>query len=82
MVDERGAQARTHGAGVTGKLECSYYGRLQRRGNGAAARADRRAAAVEPPYATKDASRIGWFKPDGAQRHDGQGHHAGRTGTA
>ena len=27
MVDERGAQARTHGAGVTGAIECRYYGR-------------------------------------------------------
>ena len=27
MLDERGAQARTHGAGVTGAIECRYYGR-------------------------------------------------------
>ena len=27
MVDERGAQARTYGAGVTGAIECRYYGR-------------------------------------------------------
>ena len=39
----RGAQAQLHGAGMTGEIECRYYGaRLQRRRNGAAARADRR----------------------------------------
>ena len=27
VVDERGAQARTHGAGMTGAVECRYYGR-------------------------------------------------------
>ena len=27
MVDERGAQAQLHGAGMTGEIECRYYGR-------------------------------------------------------
>ena len=27
MVDERGAQAQLHGAGMTGRVECRYYGR-------------------------------------------------------
>ena len=27
VVDERGAQARVHGPGVSGTVECRYYGR-------------------------------------------------------
>ena len=51
------------------------------RGNGAAARADRRAAAVEPPYAVEGvlpAHRLvqARRRPQG---HDGQGHHAGHA---
>ena len=49
MVDERGAQARTHGARVTGAIECRYYSRDFTAGEMALLRADRRAAAVEPP---------------------------------
>ena len=40
--------------------------RLQRRGNGAAARADRRPSAAEPPRLSKEfCRRIRWLKPDG-----------------
>ena len=57
MVDERGAQARTHGAGVTGAIECRYYGRDFTAGEMALLRrADRRAAAVEPPSCCRRSS--------------------------
>ena len=66
MVDERGAQARTHGAGVTGAIECRYYGRDFTAGEMALLRA---LIAGPPPLnrhmLSKEFCRIGWFKPDG-----------------
>ena len=67
MVDERGAQARTHGAGVTGAIECRYYGRDFTAGEMALLRA---LIAGPPPLNRHMLSkefcwRIGWFKPDG-----------------
>ena len=54
MVDERGAQARTHGAGVTGAIECRYYGRDFSAGEMALLRAlIAGPPAVEPPYAVE-----------------------------
>ena len=67
MVDERGAQARTHGAGVTGRVECRYYGRDFSAGEMALLRAR---IAGPPPLNRHTLSkefcrRIGWLKPDG-----------------
>ena len=67
MVDERGAQARTHGAGVTGAIECRYYGRDFTAGEMALLRA---LIACPPPLnrhmlSKEFCRRIGWFKPDG-----------------
>ena len=67
MVDERGAQARTHGAGVTGAIECRYYGRDFTAGEMALLRA---LTAGPPPLnrhmlSKEFCRRIGWFKPDG-----------------
>ena len=67
MVDERGAQARTHGAGVTGAIECRYYGRDFSAGEMALLRA---LIAGPPPLNRHTLSkefcrRIGWLKPDG-----------------
>ena len=67
MVDERGAQARTHGAGVTGAIECRYYGRDFTAGEMALLRA---LIAGPPPLnrhmlSKEFCRRIGWFKPDG-----------------
>ena len=67
MVDERGAQARTHGAGVTGAIECRYYGRDFSAGEMALLRA---LIAGPPPLnrhmlSKEFCRRIGWFKPDG-----------------
>ena len=68
MVDERGAQARTHGAGVTGAIECRYYGRDFTAGEMALLRA---LIAGPPPLnrhmlSKEFCRRIGWFKPDGS----------------
>ena len=67
MVDERGAQARTHGAGVIGAIECRYYGRDFTAGEMALLRA---LIAGPPPLnrhmlSKEFCRRIGWFKPDG-----------------
>ena len=67
MVDERGAQARLHGAGMTGRVECRYYGRDFTAGEMALLRA---LIAVDPQPTRAELSRefcrlIGWFKPDG-----------------
>ena len=67
MVDERGAQARTHGGGVTGAIECCYYGRDFTAGEMALLRA---LIAGPPPLnrhmlSKEFCRRIGWFKPDG-----------------
>ena len=67
MVDERGAQTRTHGAGVTGAIECRYYGRDFTAGEMALLRA---LIAGPPPLnrhmlSKEFCRRIGWFKPDG-----------------
>ena len=67
MVDERGAQARTNGAGVTGAIECRYYGRDFTAGEMALLRA---LIAGPPPLnrhmlSKEFCRRIGWFKPDG-----------------
>ena len=67
MVDERGAQARTHGAGVTGAIGCRYYGRDFTAGEMALLRA---LTAGPPPLnrhmlSKEFCRRIGWFKPDG-----------------
>ena len=67
MVDERGAQTRTHGAGVTGAIECRYYGRDFTAGEMALLRA---LIACPPPLnrhmlSKEFCRRIGWFKPDG-----------------
>ena len=67
MVDERGAQARTHGAGVTDAIECRYYGRDFTAGEMALLRA---LIAGPPPLnrhmlSKEFCRRIGWFEPDG-----------------
>ena len=67
MVDERGTQARTHGAGVTGAIGCRYYGRDFTAGEMALLRA---LIAGPPPLnrhmlSKEFCRRIGWFKPDG-----------------
>ena len=46
IVDERGAQAQLHGAGMTGRVECRYYGRDFTAGEMALLRA---LIAVDPP---------------------------------
>ena len=67
LDDERGAQARTHGAGMTGAIECRYYG--------CDFTTDEmvllRALIAADPQPTRAAlsrefcRRIGWIKPDG-----------------
>ena len=67
MVDERGAQARLHDAGMTGEIECRYYGRDFTAGEMALLRAPI-AADPQPTRAALSREfcrRIGWFKPDG-----------------
>ena len=82
MVDERGAQARTHGAGVTGAIECRYYGRDFSAGEMALLRA---LIAGPPPLNRHTLSkefcrRIGWLKPDGGLKDMmARGHHAGHA---
>ena len=67
MVDERGAQARVHGAGMRGAIECRYYGR----DFSADEMALLRALIAADPQPTRAAlsrefcRRIGWFKPNG-----------------
>ena len=68
MVDERGTQARpVNDAGMTGEVECRYYGRDFTSQEMALLRA--LIAASPPPnrYAlsTEFCRRIGWVKPDG-----------------
>ena len=58
---------RTHGAGVTGAIECRYYGRDFSAGEMALLRA---LIAGPPPLnrhmlSKEFCRRIGWFKPDG-----------------
>ena len=67
MVDERGAQAQLHGAGMTGAIGCRYYGRDFTAGEMALLRA---LIAGPPPLnrhmlSKEFCRRIGWFKPDG-----------------
>ena len=67
VVDERGAQARLHGAGMTGAVECRYYGRDFTADEMALLRA---LIAAEPQPTRAALSRefcrrIGWLKPDG-----------------
>ena len=67
VVDERGTQARPHGAGMSGTVECRYYGRdftTQEM------RLLRALIAASPPLNRHALSkefcrRIGWLKPDG-----------------
>ena len=82
MVDERGAQARTHGAGVTGAIECRYYGRDFTAGEMALLRA---LIAGPPPlnrhmlskeFCRKHRLVQARRRPQG---HDGQGRHAGHA---
>ena len=67
VVHEREAQARVHGAGMTGMIECRYYGRDFT----ADEMALLRALIAADPQPTRAAlsrefcRRIGWFKPDG-----------------
>ena len=67
LVDEQGAQARVHGAGMTGAIECRYYGRDFT----AEEMALLRALLAADPQPTRAAlsrefcRRIGWLKPDG-----------------
>ncbi len=67
VVDERGTQARPHGAGMSGAVECRYYGRdftTQEMGL-------LRSLIAGPPALNRHAlskefcRRIGWRKPDG-----------------
>ncbi len=67
VVDERGTQARPHGAGMSGAVECRYYGRdftTQEMGL-------LRSLIAGPPALNRHAlskefcRRIRWFKPDG-----------------
>ena len=67
MVDERGAQARVHSPGVSGTVECRYYGRDFTVEEMALLRA---LIAGPPPLNRHTLSkefcrRIGWVKPDG-----------------
>ena len=67
MVDERGGQARLHGGGMTGKIECRYYGRDFTVGEMALLRT-LIAAEPQPTRAALSrefCQRIGWLKPDG-----------------
>ena len=82
MVDERGAQARLHCAGMTGTVECRYYGHDFT----AQEMALLRALIAGPPPLNRQAlskefcRRIAWFQARRrAQGHDGQGHHAGHA---
>ena len=63
-------------------MECRYYGRdFTVEEIGAAARADRRPPAAQPPYAVEGvlpAHRLGQARRR-AEGHDGQGHHAGHA---
>ena len=67
IVDERGAQAQLHGDGMTGTIECRYYGRDFT----AEEMALLRALIAADPQPTRAAlsrefcRRTGWFKPDG-----------------
>ena len=67
MVDERAAPARVHGAGMTGPVECRYYGRDFT----AEEMALLRALIAADPQPTRAAlsrefcRRVGWRKPDG-----------------
>ena len=67
MGDERGAQAQLYGAGMTGTIECRYYGRDFT----AQEMALLHALIAADPQPTRAAlsrelcRRIGWFKPDG-----------------
>ena len=67
LVDERGAQARVHRAGMTGAIECRYYGRDFT----AEEMALLRALIATDPQPTRAAlsrefcRRVGWLKPDG-----------------
>ena len=68
MVDERGAPARVHGAGMTGAVECRYYGRAFTIGEMARLRA---LIAADPPPTRAALSRAFCrahrltLKPDG-----------------
>ena len=67
LVDGRGAQARVHGAGMTGAIECRYHDRDFTVGEMALMRA----LIAGDPQPTRAAlsrefcRRIGWLKPDG-----------------
>ncbi len=67
LVDERGTQARPDGAGMTGSVECRYYGRDFTAEEMALLRV--LIAAGPPPnrhaLSREFCRRIGWFKPDG-----------------
>ena len=67
LVDERGPQARPRGAGMTGGVECRYYGR-----DFTAQEMTLLRALVAGPLplnrlalSKEFCRRIGWFKPDG-----------------
>ena len=67
LDDERGAQARTHGAGMTGAIKCRYYGRDFTTDEMVLLRA-LIAADPQPTRAALSREfcrRIGWIKPDG-----------------
>ena len=67
MIDERGAQGQLRGTGMTGTVECRYYGRdftaremaLLRALNAGPTRLTRHALSKE------FCRRIDWVKPDG-----------------
>ena len=67
MVDGRGTQAQLHGAGMTGEIECRFYGRDFTAGEMALHCA---LIAAEPPPTRHALSRefcrrIRWLKPGG-----------------
>ena len=64
MVDERGAQARLHGAGMAGTVECRYYGRDFTTGEMALLRA-LIAGPTRHALSKEFCRRIDWVKPDG-----------------
>ena len=70
MVDERGAQGQLHCAGMTGTVECGYYGRDFTAGEMALLRA----LIAAPPSLNRHAlskefcRRIAWFKPTAGSR--------------
>ncbi len=67
LDDERGAQERTHGAEMTGAIECRYYGRDSTADEMALLRAmiATDSQSNRATLSREFCRRIGWLKPDG-----------------